>query len=227
MPTNRNAAGEERREVLLERIVDHVLLHGITGLTLRGIASAVGSNNRMLIYYFGSAQQLIVTALVAAGDRFSDTFRSLGDGAKPAAPSGAEAVSELLRDQDKSFATRLDQLWTAFADPTQQAFIRLFFGVLGLAAYDRENYAGFLHNVSFSWVDDLSAAIAAEGVEDEEAKLLAYELLAQLRGLQVLQVASEDFGLVDAVRRRWVQATTERIARSSGSQHSAPGLGEA
>lgn len=56
--------GGNQREDLLERVTDHVLEHGLIGLSLRPVAAAVGTSDRMLIYHFGSRDAL-VSAVVA------------------------------------------------------------------------------------------------------------------------------------------------------------------
>ena len=53
-----------RREELLDQVTDHVLEHGLIGLTLRPLAAAIGTSDRMLIYHFGSRDGL-VSAVVA------------------------------------------------------------------------------------------------------------------------------------------------------------------
>jgi AcrR family transcriptional regulator len=47
-------SGAPERERLLGLVAGYVLEHGIADLTLRRLAAAIGSNNRMLLYYFGS-----------------------------------------------------------------------------------------------------------------------------------------------------------------------------
>ncbi|MEU6222883.1 TetR/AcrR family transcriptional regulator [Streptomyces sp. NPDC047042] len=194
-PARRNAAGEERRRELLDRIIDHVLERGVANLTLRGLAQAVGSNNRMLIYYFGGFEQLLTTALDESWNRFPT----------PTDPT------ELLADRTTPLTARLEQLWQLLAEPARHDYMRLFFGVLGIAAYDRERYASFLEATKRLWIQPLTDAIAAEGVDMKEAELLAYEAMAQWRGLEALQLASQDYELVDRVRLRWVHSLTERI----------------
>ncbi|HET6166571.1 MAG TPA: TetR/AcrR family transcriptional regulator [Marmoricola sp.] len=53
-----------QRDELLGRITDHVLEHGLIGLSLRPVAAAVGTSDRMLIYHFTSRDAL-VSAVVA------------------------------------------------------------------------------------------------------------------------------------------------------------------
>lgn len=53
-----------RRDELLDQVTDHVLEHGLIGLTLRPVAAAIGTSDRMLIYHFENRDAL-VSAVVA------------------------------------------------------------------------------------------------------------------------------------------------------------------
>lgn len=86
-----------RREELLDAATDHVLAHGLIGLTLRPLAAAIGTSDRMLIYHFGSHAQLVAAITAHSDDRGTAFIRSLPD-----APTVKDAV---------------DRLWEAHADP--------------------------------------------------------------------------------------------------------------
>src|SRR5215218_10304899 len=58
-----------RRDDLLDRITDHVLQHGLIGLSLRPVAAAVGTSDRMLIYHFGSRDALVSAVVGRATER--------------------------------------------------------------------------------------------------------------------------------------------------------------
>jgi AcrR family transcriptional regulator len=49
----------DRRAKTLERAAEYVLDHGLEGLSLRPLAAALGTSPRMLLYDFGSKEQLI------------------------------------------------------------------------------------------------------------------------------------------------------------------------
>ena len=53
----------ERRAKLLDEIVDYILSNGLAGLSLRPLAAGVDTSPRMLLYFFGSKEQLIFEAL--------------------------------------------------------------------------------------------------------------------------------------------------------------------
>ncbi|MEM6909610.1 MAG: TetR/AcrR family transcriptional regulator [Pseudomonadota bacterium] len=51
------------RETLLPLLASHVLKHGLGGASLRPLAKAAGTSDRMLIYHFGNKEQLIIDLL--------------------------------------------------------------------------------------------------------------------------------------------------------------------
>ncbi|WP_379920982.1 TetR/AcrR family transcriptional regulator [Erythrobacter sp. R86502] len=51
------------RETLLPKLAAHVLEHGLGGASLRPLAKAAGTSDRMLIYHFGNKETLIVELL--------------------------------------------------------------------------------------------------------------------------------------------------------------------
>lgn len=89
------------RETLLPALAAHVLEHGLGGASLRPLAKAAGTSDRMLIYHFGNKETLIADLLgyiaglyaagleVALGSDRSRTrqecfARILAEGRKPA-----------------------------------------------------------------------------------------------------------------------------------------------
>ena len=79
-----------RREELLDQVTDHVLEHGLIGLTLRPLAAAIGTSDRMLIYHFGSRDGLVSAVVGRTGERSTAYVDAM-----PAAPSVRSAVNRL------------------------------------------------------------------------------------------------------------------------------------
>jgi AcrR family transcriptional regulator len=69
--------GTSQREDLLEKVTDHVLEHGLIGLSLRPVAAAVGTSDRMLIYHFGSRDALVSAVVARATERAVGKVESL------------------------------------------------------------------------------------------------------------------------------------------------------
>ena len=57
--------GSESREKLLAKAMAHVEENGVADLSLRGLAAAIGTSHRMLIYHFGSKEGLLIEVIRA------------------------------------------------------------------------------------------------------------------------------------------------------------------
>ncbi|NAZ88162.1 TetR/AcrR family transcriptional regulator, partial [Kineococcus indalonis] len=181
------AGGE--RERLLGLVAAHVLEHGVTSLTLRGVAGAVGSNNRMLLYYFGSKEALVGEALRAVGEeRF---------------PGFATAWSALERGRGP-LRQDLQRVWSAIAAPEHLPFLRLFFEVFGQAARGDERWRGVLGDIG-DWQRPAAVRFAREGLAPRVAQARATELVALWRGLQMTLLITGAGGAAERERRRAVE----------------------
>ncbi len=63
------AKAEYRRVALLDQLADHVLAHGLSASSLRPLANAAGTSDRMLLYYFPDKDALIAAVLEVVAAR--------------------------------------------------------------------------------------------------------------------------------------------------------------
>src|SRR5690606_11185926 len=105
------------RDALLDKAMAHVAAHGMSDLSLRELASAIGTSHRMLLYHFGSREGL-VSAIVASMEQTQrDALASLSD--------EAATPRELIERQ-----------WVQLTDPAVLPFVALFFEVLAMAVHE-------------------------------------------------------------------------------------------
>lgn len=130
----RSPGRPEQRAALLAGLVDHVLREGVSSVSLRPLAAAVGTSDRMLLYYFGTRDQLLAAVLGAVGEQLAERL---------AAALPAEAVPP---------AQLLDQVWTALGAPGIEAHLRLYVEISGLAARGREPFRTVAARVAEGWV---------------------------------------------------------------------------
>lgn len=50
---------EDRRAAIIDVLVDHVLAHGLAATSLRPLAKAAGTSDRMLLYYFKDKDEIV------------------------------------------------------------------------------------------------------------------------------------------------------------------------
>src|SRR5690349_1562902 len=115
-----------RREQLLHAAVEHVAAHGISDLSLRQLAAALGTSHRMLVYHFGSKEGLLVAVVqeVEARQR--------------------QALAELSAEPGLSPLEQGTRLWQRLTDPALWPHERLFFEVYGQALQGRPHTTALL-----------------------------------------------------------------------------------
>ena len=171
-------AAPPARERLLRSAVDYLGARGITELSLRELAEALGTSHRMLIYHFGSKDGLF-TEVVRAVER-----------------SQRELWSELLADPELGPAQR--SLWHGVSDPAVAPHARLFFEIYGQALQGREPAAGLLRGDVESWLALSEGTLREAGYGREQARTTARLGLAVVRGLLLDLLATGERDAVDA-----------------------------
>ena len=78
----------KRKALLLESLIGYLVRRGIADLSLRPMAAAVGTSARLLIFHFGSKEQLLLEVLGELQSRLQHSLGELLDepGAARSAP---------------------------------------------------------------------------------------------------------------------------------------------
>ena len=124
----------DQREVFLDGLVAYVLEHGVGTLSLRPLAAALGTSDRMLLYYFGTREQLLVAVL----ERVTQQLHGALAAAVPAEPIPPHRL--------------LEQLFAAAAAPDLRAPLRLYVEISGLTAQGREPFASAARGIAEAWL---------------------------------------------------------------------------
>lgn len=155
----------ERRRQLAEAATDHVLEHGLIGLSLRPLAAALGTSDRMLLYHFSGKDDLVATVLHTSNERSIGLVRSL-----PAAPSVREAVLAL---------------WAASTTGQLERCQRLYVEAAALGLLGQEPYASVVGESNRAWLRALADLLVAAGCSPDLAPRAAHLLDAAMMGLQL------------------------------------------
>jgi AcrR family transcriptional regulator len=188
------AGAVPERDRLMLLISEYVLEHGVAGMTLRRLGQAIGTNNRMLLYYFGSKEKLIEQAVLACARRF---------------PSLDDAMSG-LSDREVPLLDRFVACWDGIAAPENLPFMRLFFEIFGQAAHSPGSFDAFLARVGHDWTDRVAGALRGEGVPQDATEGMAREIVALWRGLQFDLLSTGDHAAVTASHAAAAAAFAQR-----------------
>jgi AcrR family transcriptional regulator len=154
-----------KRDILIERATDWALEHGLVGLSLRPLAAAIGTSDRMLIYHLGSKEQLIVEILRCSTARSARELHSL-----PASPSPHQAV--------------LDQ-WRLRTTKHQSECERLYVEASILGVFGEQPYADEVGAMILVWLEAVRQHLVSSGVADERSREIAELVEAAFMGFEL------------------------------------------
>jgi AcrR family transcriptional regulator len=168
------------KDRLLRQVLDYVAAHGLGDLSLRELASAIGTSHRMLLYHFGSKAGLVVEVIQAVEAEQRAIFAEIAADASVAPLDVARAM------------------WRRFTDPALRGQERLFFEVYGQALQGRAGTTGLLEGVIDRWAQPIAEAAIRRGVPAAEAQAQARLSVAVTRGLLLDLLATGDRDAVNA-----------------------------
>jgi AcrR family transcriptional regulator len=176
------------RERLLAAAMEHVAEHGVGDLSLRGLAAALGTSHRMLIYHFGSREGLLIEVIRAVEEQ------------------QRVAAAEALRDAETPSADTMRRMWRRIAEPALWPNERLFFEVYAQALQGSPHAQPLLDGIVDDWVEPLTEIAVAQGRPEAEARAEARLGVAVVRGLLLDLLATGEREAVDAAMERYIAA---------------------
>jgi AcrR family transcriptional regulator len=205
---------KDSRQRLLDAAIAYTAAHGISDLSLRSLAAALGTSHRMLIFHFGSKEGLWVEIARTVDRRQREQL-----GGFPPAPG--QGLGESMR-----------AAWRHFSAPELWPFERLFFELYGQGLQGRPHAAQFLDGIVEDWVAPLTEAAVASGLPGAQARAMVRLGLAVTRGLLLDLLATGDAAAVDQAMEAYITlaegwaaaAAAQAVSGSAGSP--APGAAE-
>ena len=167
---------DERREAAIERMADHVLSEGLGAATLRPLAAAAGTSDRMLLYYFADKGELLTATL----ERIAARMMAQLDGAIPAEPR-------------RPFPALLEQVWAAMASESLRPYMPLWLDLASGAARGLQPHREIAGDIADGFLAWVAIRLQREGDAPSSAPLF----LASIEGMYLLEAIGRS-ALADA-----------------------------
>lgn len=177
-----------RREEWTEAATDYVLQHGLIGLSLRPLAAELGTSDRMLLYHFGSKDELVADVLRTSNERSTSYVRSL-----PASADLRGAVHDL---------------WEAVRIPAIDRCSRLYVEAAALGLLGEEPYASVVREANQHWTAALVDHLVRSGVRRPLARRAVSVIDAAFMGFELDLPLDVD----PRARRRAVRDLADAVA---------------
>jgi|SRR6476660_3596349 len=182
----------DRRQALAEGATDYVLEHGLIGLSLRPLAAALGTSDRMLLYHFKDKLDLVATVLRVSNDR------------------SVTGIRELRRSRDVRQA--VIDLWGVVSRPEQARCQRLYVEAAALGVLGAEPFVSVVGEANALWLGALADHLVASGMRAPDAARAARLVEAAFMGFQLdeplespSQIRRSVGDLADAVGAVWAE----------------------
>ena len=168
---------DTRRAEIIERLTDYVLAEGLSASSLRPLAKAAGTSDRMLLYYFKDKSEIITAVLQQISTRL---VLMLGQRAAP----DPLPIDDLRRQ----FADILfdGDLWP---------YMRIWLEVASKAAMGDAYYRAVGEQIGRGFLEWGKAQLQSD--TDEQRDIDAAKLLVSIEGMLVLK----SLGLDDVVAK--------------------------
>lgn len=135
--------GSARQAALLEAAYEYVLGHGLVDLSLRPLASAIGSSPRVLIFLFGSKDGLVRALLARAR---ADELALLDE------------LRSAAGDEPAGLVAAVERVWEWLATPDHGPLLRLWVEAAARSLVEPEGaWAGFARDTVDDWLSVLAA----------------------------------------------------------------------
>lgn len=167
----------QRRQQLLDALVEEFASGGIGDRSLREVADAVGTSHRMLLHHFASRNDLLLAIVAEVERRQMAILTEL-----PTAPADSFAV-----------------MWASLCRPELRPFERLFFECYSRGAQGEEPFVRMVPGAVDAWLAEADKVTG--GAADPALVRLG---LAVSRGLLLDLVATDDDAGVTAAAQAFV-----------------------
>jgi AcrR family transcriptional regulator len=178
-------ANQQRPQELRDAIVRYLIKHGLSNLSLRPLAKAVGSSPRVLLYYFGSKEKMVV--LIVKEIR-QQQFATLGETNAP------------------TFAEACQIAWSRMIAPNSEPIFRLYFEIYGIALRNPKLYRAFLRDTVEDWLRNIADPLSRQGYERSQARAFAAVVLAGLRGFMLDYCTTHDRRRLERAVALWASS---------------------
>ncbi|NLU83766.1 TetR/AcrR family transcriptional regulator [Rhodococcus sp. HNM0569] len=176
----------DKRRELLRGALDYIATHGLADLSLRPLATALGTSSRMLVHYFGTKEELLVQALELQHPDMKRRFDQVKD---------AEEIRYAL-----------GKLWNSMTTGEDTVSTRVLLQVMAMAFTRPEPFARFA-NAAFDTISTaLRDALVRAGSESPEALVDATIAAATFRGLLLDRLVTGDVERVDNAAHAFIRS---------------------
>jgi AcrR family transcriptional regulator len=155
----------DKRDIFLDRMAEHVLTHGLGAASLRPLAAAAGTSDRMLLYYFADKDEILAAVFARVAERFTPLLAATDITPVPAAALRA-------------------RLWGIFRAEAAKPFIRLYLELCVAASRGEQPHRQVAAGMAEAFLGWTGAQLLLD--RDADRAAMAALVLAEVDGLLIM-----------------------------------------
>lgn len=168
---------ELRKQYIANQVADHLLVHGMKAASLRPLAAAIGTSDRMLLHYFVNKEALLMAALTVVAARMIQILDS-------------------TQTEPLPFERLLPHLVGTMKDPAIRPYLRLWLEVAALSAGE-ETYHPITSQLCAGFLDWIASALHV--AQEEDRIPMAALAFATIEGFVVLDALNQSSLIAQAL----------------------------
>jgi AcrR family transcriptional regulator len=180
-----------RKQELLEGLIDYFVRHGVTDVSLRPMAKETGTSARLLIFHFGTKENLLLEVLEEMQARLQLSLKEL-----LAADAGVERAAPL----------RL--FWDWALKEQNFSHLRVLYQLQVLAAQDSKTYGKYLKRNALTWLEVVQSVLKPS----HRSPALATLIVAVFDGLFIEVMSTGDRRRTTAAVDHFIEMARNHIA---------------
>ncbi|MTH53735.1 TetR family transcriptional regulator [Bacillus mangrovi] len=168
-----------KKQMITKELANYILENGLQSASLRNLARAANTSDRMLLHYFKDKDELLSEVLTFLSDELI-------------------SIIESSRTERMPFNELVPFLSKTVKDPLIRPYLQLWLGFIGIASKKEEPYYSIARKICDGLYAFFKRAIYAE--QEEDIEQLAAFALAAVEGMVLLDALGKDAEIEKALQ---------------------------
>ena len=169
---------EVKKQIIIEKLADHLLVQGMKSSSLRQLAAAAGMSDRMLLHYFENKDELLTATLILINERLIRILKSTSTKQMP-------------------FQILLPHLAMMIKNPLIRPNLKLWLELVTLTNVEEEPYLATARQICDTFFGWLTSIVQVEREEDRVP--LASLAFATIEGFVLMDALGFDSLITNAL----------------------------
>lgn len=170
--------GEKRKNELIEGMSSYILLNGIQSASLRNLAKATDTSDRMLLHYFKDKEELLTVVLSSISKKLM-------------------LMLDNAEIEKRSFSSIVGYLYQMMKEPEISPYMKLWLELISIASKKEDPFYPIAKEICNSFYEFYKEVIQVEeGVTREQMAALA---LIVVEGIALLESIDCDHLILEAI----------------------------